>query len=133
MHAANDAAYETGDSVEVVAFHCQPGLPPPEGVPHSHRYRLAVTLTGDALDEEGMLVDLDRLGAVMRDVAGRIDQQDLDVVVGPSTTVERLAHWVHGRLSSALGPGTDRRLLAAVRVWESDTAFGGYCAPLVDR
>ena len=125
--------YETGDSVETVAFHSQPGLPPPEGVRHSHRYRIEVVVRGDELDSNGMLIDLDLLGSAMSEVAGRLDGADLDQVIGPSTTVERMARWVHGELSAGLGGHIRHDFVARVRVWESPTAYGGYGATLGDR
>lgn len=125
--------YETGESVETVAFHSQPGLPPPEGDRHSHCYRIEVAVTGDELDANGMLVDLDLLSSAMRQVASRLHGADLDQVVGPSTTVERMAYWVHGELSALLGGTSQPQLAARVRVWESPTAYGGYGAALGDR
>lgn len=122
--------YETGDSVETVAFHSQPGLPPPEGVRHSHRYRVEVAVSGVDLDSNGMLIDLDLLSSTMREVAGRLDGADLDRVIGPSTTVERMARWVHAELSAALCGRSELQLAARVRVWESPTAYGGYGAAL---
>jgi 6-pyruvoyltetrahydropterin/6-carboxytetrahydropterin synthase len=127
------AVYETGTAVEVRAFHVMPGLPPPEGVRHSHDYRLDVVVRRDRLDERGMVVDLDALDAALRAAASQVDGGDLDQVIGgprglDAVTVEQFAAWLHGRLASPLGPLPGAVL--AVRVWESAVAFGGYTAPL---
>jgi 6-pyruvoyltetrahydropterin/6-carboxytetrahydropterin synthase len=127
------ATYETGTAAEVRAFHVMPGLPPPEGVRHAHDYRLDVVVRRDRLDERGMVVDLDALGAALRAAASQVDGADLDRVIGaPSgldaVTVEHFATWLHQRLAAALGPLPGGVL--AVRVWESADAFGGYTAPL---
>ena len=61
---------------------------------------------------------------------GQVADADLDEVVPDveAVTVEVFARWVHGELAGALGPLPDVTL--AVRVWENETAFGGYTAPL---
>ena len=48
---------------------------------------------------------------------------DVDAV-----TVEVFARWLHDQLAAAVGslPGAT----LAVRVWENESAFGGYTAPL---
>jgi 6-pyruvoyltetrahydropterin/6-carboxytetrahydropterin synthase len=108
-----------------------PGMPPPEGVRHSHDYRLDVVVRRDRLDERGMVVDLDLLDRALRDAAAEIDGADLERIQpadADAVTVEVFARWLHGRLADALGrlPGTT----LAVRVWESPLAFGGYTASL---
>ncbi len=128
-----DPGYETGTAVEVHAFHVMPGLPPPEGERHSHDYRLDVVVRRDRLDDRGMVVDLDVLGAALQAAASQLDGGDLDEVIGrprglDAVTVEQFANWLHERLAAALGslPGA----VLAVRVWESAVAFGGYSARL---
>lgn len=124
--------YETGTSTTVTAFHVMPGMPPPEGERHSHDYRLEVVVSRERLDERGMVVDLDVLDAALRETAGRLDGADLDDVVpvdgGTGVTVEVFARWLQERLASAVGEIAGGDL--AVRVWESDAAFGGYRASL---
>jgi 6-pyruvoyl-tetrahydropterin synthase len=127
-----EPVYEVGTAVDVLAFHVMPGLPPPEGERHPHDYRLDVVVRRDELDEQGMVVDLDRLDAALRSAADRVAGADLEEVVPDvaAVTVEVFARWLHGRLCAALGalPATT----LSVRVWESPTAFGGYEAPLAD-
>ncbi len=131
-----EAMYETGTALEVRAFHVMPGMPPPEGERHSHDYRLDVVVRRDHLDDRGMVVDLDALGAALRAAAGEVDGADLDQVMGrppgaAGVTVEHFAAWLHERLASPLEPLPGGVL--AVRVWESPVAFGGYTAPLDSR
>jgi 6-pyruvoyl-tetrahydropterin synthase len=123
--------YETGTALQVRAFHVMPGMPPPEGVRHSHDYRLDVVVRRDDLDERGMVVDLDLLDRALRDAAAQVDGADLEQIRpadADAVTVEVFARWLHAQLATALG-----RLPAAslaVRVWESPSAFGGYTASL---
>jgi 6-pyruvoyltetrahydropterin/6-carboxytetrahydropterin synthase len=127
-----DPVYSTGTAVDVRATHVMPGMPPPEGEPHDHDYRLDVVVSRDALDERGMVVDLDVLDDALTQVVAVVDGADLDEVVRPqmqveAVTVEVFARWVHDQLSSALGPLPGASV--SVRVWESDRAFGGYASP----
>jgi len=121
--------YETGTALQVRAFHVMPGMPPPEGERHSHDYRLDVVVSRDDLDERGMVVDLDVLDGALRNAAGKVDGADLEEVVGTAVvTVEVFARWLHDQLAGALGrlPGAT----LAVRVWETESAFGGYASSL---
>ena len=122
--------YETGTALQVTAFHVMPGMPPPEGERHSHDYRLDVVVRRDDLDERGMVVDLDVLDAALSGAARRVDGADLDEVIPDvdAVTVEVFARWLHDQLAATVGslPGAT----LAVRVWENESAFGGYTAPL---
>jgi len=106
-------------------------MPPPEGIRHSHDYKLDVVVRRDELDDRGMVVDLDLLDQALRDAAAQVDGADLERIQpadAQAVTVELFAWWLHGQLASALGPMPGVTL--AVRVWESPVAFGGYTASL---
>ena len=122
--------YETGTALQVTAFHVMPGMLPPEGERHSHDYRFDVVVRRDDLDERGMVVDLDVLDSALSTAARRVDGADLDEVIADAdaVTVEVFARWLHDQLAAALGslPGAT----LAVRIWENESAFGGYTAPL---
>jgi len=122
--------YETGLSRSFVAWHVFPGMDGPEGQLHSHDYRVEVVVSRERLDDRGLVCDLDLLQETMDKVVSAIDDKDLDLVRPPDSeavTVELLAGWFHSELSGLIaGEGLD---LLAVRVWESQVAFGGYSAP----
>jgi 6-pyruvoyltetrahydropterin/6-carboxytetrahydropterin synthase len=121
-------SFEVGISESVRASHVMPGLPLPEGGPHSHDYRIRVTIEHDALDEAGMVIDLDALRRALGTTTAEIAGVDLgEHLQLEAVTVERFARWVHGRIGRAIGelPGATIR----VRVWEGPEAFGGYSAP----
>ena len=122
--------YETGTALQVTAFHVMPGMLPPEGERHSHDYRFDVVVRRDDLDERGMVVDLDVLDSALSTAARRVDGADLDEVIPDvdAVTVEVFARWLHDQLAATVGslPGAT----LAVRVWENESAFGGYTAPL---
>ena len=78
----------------------------------------------EELDERGMVCDLDLVTSRLADVADRARDRDLaDLCGAEEVTVEVLAAWIHGELASSLKDDGAESL--AVRVWESDDAFGG--------
>ena len=125
------SGYEVGTSVVVRAAHRMPDGPPPERELHEHDYRIAVEVRSKELDDRGMVCDLDLLTSTLDAVAARLRGRDLEEIRSPdvpAVTVEVLARWVHGTLGDALRSAGGDEL--AVRVWESDVAFGGYRASL---
>ena len=122
------ARYSVGTAAEVRAFHLMPGMPPPEGELHSHDYRIAVVVERDGLDDRGMVCDLDVLDAALRGVVDEVRDADLDRIRpadAEAVTVEVFARWAFEQLRRAVA-GADH---LAVRVYESEVAFGGYAGP----
>ena len=122
--------YEVGSSVTVRALHQMP-VEGPEGELHAHDYRFDVVVGRRALDERGMVCDLDALRAALQGIADRIDGRDLEEIRPPeaeAVTVEVLARWAHQELVPALRQAGGDTL--AVRVWETDSDFGGYAGPV---
>jgi 6-pyruvoyltetrahydropterin/6-carboxytetrahydropterin synthase len=122
--------FEVGTSVSVRALHRMP-VEGPEGELHPHDYRIDVVVERPALDEHGMVVDLDVLNEALQGIAGSVAGRDLEAIRPPeaeAVTVEIFARWVHGKLAAALAADPDADL--TVRVWESDKAFGGFRAPI---
>ena len=120
--------FEVGARARLAALHRLPWATGPEGELHSHEYLVEVTVERAQLDERGMVCDLDILQPALANVLARLENQDLDVVVSPSAadavTVEVLARWLHDALRQPVAAAGGTAL--SVRVWESETAFGGY-------
>lgn len=124
--------YEAGISTSFRAQHIMPGMPGPEGELHDHDYRMEVVVARSALDQRGMVCDLDELQRVVGEVVGRVEGENLQTIQPAATegvTVEILARWAHGEIAALLGAAGGESL--SIRVWESPVAFGGYAAPLV--
>lgn len=116
--------FETGAVTSFRAFHRMPDEPPPENERHPHDYRVQVVAERERLDERGMVVNLDVLVGALGEVAGAVRDRDLwDVCGTEAVTVEVLAAWIHERLAQPLR--ADGAEVVAVRVWESEDAFGG--------
>ena len=122
--------YEVGSSITVTALHQLP-VEGPEGELHPHDYRIDVVVGRHGLDEHGMVCDLDALRAALQEIAARIDGKDLEEIRPPaaeSVTVEVLARWTHESLIPTLRQAGGDTL--AVRVYETDSDFGGYAGPV---
>ena len=126
----DETRFEVGTEIGFRSSHVMPGNEGPEGVLHEHEYRVEVVVSKEALDDKGMVCDLDVLDAALADLRKEVEGRDLEVIRPPESaavTVEVFAQWAHGRLARALvGEGGT----LAVRVWESDVAFGGFRGPL---
>jgi 6-pyruvoyltetrahydropterin/6-carboxytetrahydropterin synthase len=123
--------FQVGASAALRALHRIPWLPPPEGELHEHDYRIEVVIERMALDERGMVCDLDVVERALGDAVGALEGKDLDTIRPPdaeAVTVEILARWFHSQLAEPIRAAGGEAL--AVRVWESATAFGGYRAPV---
>jgi len=121
--------FEVGLSRTFKAWHVMPGMEGPEGELHEHDYRLEVVAARRALDERGMVCDLDDLERAMLDTVNIVEGKDLEMIRPPeqeAVTVEVLARWSHGEVASRLETGGIDMLW--IRVWESPVAFGGYSA-----
>ena len=121
--------FEVGATARFRAFHRMPLQPPPENERHAHDYRVEVVAERESLDERGMVCDLDVVTASLADAVDRARDRDLaDVCEAPVVTAEVLAAWIHARLAAPIR--IDGAAFLAVRVWESEDAFGGIRAPL---
>jgi 6-pyruvoyltetrahydropterin/6-carboxytetrahydropterin synthase len=122
--------FEVGTAVSVRSLHRMP-VEGPEGELHPHDYRIEVVVTRPELDQHGMVVDLDALHHALQQIVGSLAGRNLEAIRPPgaeAVTVEVFAQWVHGQLTRSLIADAGGDL--TVRVWESDTAFGGFRGPL---
>ena len=95
---------------------------------HGHNYRAEVTLRGAELNAIGLLVDFVELKRVVHAVLDRMDHQWLNDfppfdVLNPSA--ENMAKYIYDEVSAGLMAKEGIRV-AAVRLWETDTASAAY-------
>jgi 6-pyruvoyltetrahydropterin/6-carboxytetrahydropterin synthase len=118
--------FSVGTRAKVHSFHQMP-VEGPEGELHSHDYAIEVVVESPQLDEAGMVVDLAVLGETLTKLLSPLEGQNLDSIRPPeaeAVTVEVFAKWIHTELRRLL-PVTDSHGVS-VRVWESDSEFGGF-------
>jgi 6-pyruvoyl-tetrahydropterin synthase len=121
--------FEVGATTRFRAHHRMPSRPPPENELHAHEYRVEVVAERQSLDERGMVCDIDVVTTCLAEAVERARDRDLaDVCEADVATVEILASWIHTQLAPPLRD--DGAELLAVRVWESEDAFGGIRARL---
>lgn len=123
--------YEVGLETRLRAIHVMPGAEGPEGSPHAHEYRCQAVVERMSLDDRGMVCDLDVLQAALDDAVGRVEGKDLESIRPEgveAVTVEVFARWMHGALAPSVAASGGQTL--AIRMWESEVAFGGYRAPV---
>lgn len=116
-----------GTAVAVRALHVMPGAPEPEGSLHAHDYRIEIVIERAELDARGTVCDLDVLDAALQSLADEVRDADLERIRPDgfeAVTVEVFARWAHDRLAEPVRLAGGQTL--AVRIWESDVAFGGY-------
>ena len=98
---------------------------------HGHNYKVRVTIEGERLAANGLLVDFVDLKKHLMEIIDRLDHQFLNdiepfTVLNPSA--ENMAKYFYDELSGKLGPnGQEATLrLAEVRIWETDTSIAAY-------
>jgi 6-pyruvoyltetrahydropterin/6-carboxytetrahydropterin synthase len=95
---------------------------------HGHNYRAEVALRGAELDSIGLLVDFVELKRVVHAVLDRMDHQwlnDFPPFDALNPSAENMAKYIYDEVSAALTTKEGVRV-AAVRLWETDTASAAY-------
>lgn len=94
---------------------------------HGHRFEVAVTLSGDRLNDIGILYDFTELKAHLSELLARLDHVCLNEVLPFDTqnpSSENIARHIYGEMKGRLGEAAG--LLARVQVWESPEAWATY-------
>jgi len=105
---------------------------------HGATFVIDAAFLAEALDPNGVVIDIGRAHEVLRGIVKDLNYRNLDDVPefgGFNTTTEFLTKYIFDRLAAAArdgGLGRDRRELAAIRVTisESDVARAWYEGPL---
>ena len=97
---------------------------------HGHNYRVEVTLSGEKLDETGLLLDFVELKKALFEIIDGMDHKFLNDVppfdrLNPSA--ENMARFIFEELENRLPAATPARV-ATVRLWETDGCSATYRA-----
>jgi 6-pyruvoyltetrahydropterin/6-carboxytetrahydropterin synthase len=98
--------------------------------PHGHNYKVRITLSGESLDQIGLLYDFKDLKAVMSAVIDRLDHEFLNdiepfKVLNPSA--ENMAKYFFDETNAQLRSATNGRVrVKTVTIWETDTTTATY-------
>jgi len=94
---------------------------------HGHNWRVQITMTAERLNEIDIVVDFRDLKKVAREVVAPLDHvllNDVFPFTEKNPTSENIAKWIFDSLKKKINNGTVR--VAAVTVWESDSASASY-------
>ncbi len=97
---------------------------------HGHNYRVRVTIQGDRLGSNGLLVDFVDVKKQLLEIIARLDHQFINdvepfTVLNPSA--ENLAKYFFDELSGKLSNHSETPVrIAEVRIWETDTSIAAY-------
>lgn len=98
--------------------------------PHGHNYRVLVTLAGEELEDNGLLLDFKQLKQLLKPTVEYLDHQminDLEPFTTVNPSAENLAKYFFDNLANELDRQTHGRVrVKDCTVYETDTSFARY-------
>jgi 6-pyruvoyltetrahydropterin/6-carboxytetrahydropterin synthase len=98
--------------------------------PHGHNYRVLVTLVGEQLEPNGLLLDFKLLKRLLQPTIQYLDHNminDLEPFTTVNPSAENLAKYFFDRVSGQLLEMTGGRVrVKDCTIWETDTSFARY-------
>ena len=94
---------------------------------HGHNWRIEVVLSGDRLNEAGLLIDFKDVKTAANNILGDLDHSylnDLPQFKNENPSSENIAAYLFQRLSSELNKSHLK--VTKVTAWESDSACASY-------
>ncbi len=98
---------------------------------HGHNYRVQLTVAGEKLASNGLLVDFVELKRWMKETVDRLDHQFINDlppfdIINPSA--ENIAKYFYDEVNRGLSQSSPEVpvRIASVRVWETDTSIAVY-------
>ncbi len=95
---------------------------------HGHNYRVQVSVQGEQLDANGLLVDFLELKRLMDGVVEYLDHRfinDLPPFTELNPSAENIAKYFYDEMSGGMTKDVPVRI-SEVRVWETDTSMALY-------
>jgi len=96
---------------------------------HGHNYRAVITVAGERLNEQGMLIDFGDLKAICAEIITPLDHSylnDLPAFGEVNPTAEAIAGHIYDAVEIALSRAHKGVRLSHVRVCESETSYATY-------
>ena len=98
--------------------------------PHGHNYRVLVTLVGEQLEPNGLLLDFKLLKRILQPTIQYLDHNminDLEPFTTVNPSAENLAKYFFDRTAAELLEMTTGRVrVKDCTIWETDTSFARY-------
>lgn len=96
---------------------------------HGHNYRVVVTVAGEKLNEQGMVIDFGELKAVCATAIDPLDHSylnELDAFTETNPTAEALARHLYQKIGGRMAEAAKDVKVAAVTVYESERSYATY-------
>lgn len=96
---------------------------------HGHNWLVEIYVTGEELDEAGLVVDFGIIKKHLKAVLGEIDHKylnELDLFKGISPSSEHIARIIYERLAPRLQAENSGVRLSKVSAWESENSCATY-------
>ena len=98
--------------------------------PHGHNYRVLVTLVGEHLETNGLLLDFKLLKRILQPTIQYLDHfmiNDLEPFTTLNPSAENIAKYFFDRVSGQLLEMTGGRVrVKDCTIWETDTSYARY-------
>jgi len=98
--------------------------------PHGHNYRVLITLVGENLEPNGLLLDFKLLKQVLQPTIHYLDHymiNDLEPFTTVNPSAENIAKYFFDRTAAQLLEMTSGRVrVKDCTIWETDTSFARY-------
>ena len=98
--------------------------------PHGHNYRVLVTLVGEQLEPNGLLLDFKLLKRILQPTIQYLDHfmiNDLEPFTTVNPSAENIAKYFFDRVSGQLLEMTGGRVrVKDCTIWETDTSYATY-------
>jgi len=96
---------------------------------HGHNYRAIITVAGERLNGQGMLIDFGDLKTICVDAIDPLDHSylnDLPAFAEVNPTAEAIAEHIYDAVETALSKAFESVHLSHVTVCESETSYATY-------
>jgi 6-pyruvoyltetrahydropterin/6-carboxytetrahydropterin synthase len=98
--------------------------------PHGHNYRVLITLVGEHLESNGLLLDFKLLKRILQPTIQYLDHfmiNDLEPFTTLNPSAENIAKYFFDRVSGQLLEMTGGRVrVKDCTIWETDTSYACY-------
>jgi 6-pyruvoyltetrahydropterin/6-carboxytetrahydropterin synthase len=97
---------------------------------HGHNWKIEVYVTGEKLEENGLLIDFRDIKNATKKIVDSLDHKflnELEVFETVNPSSENIARHIYDSLSSELN--TDSVKVSKVTAWESESACSSYIEP----
>src|ERR1700724_4846676 len=96
---------------------------------HGHNFKVQVVISGERLDDAGLLVDFIDVKNLMGQVMARLDHQNLNEVPPfdvKNPSAENIAEYFYSQMTSGLANTPVPVRLLEVKIWETDIQSATY-------